>query len=431
MPRRKNARKPLATASAVTRPPRRSARSQKNRPTVVNDSSEDELSVQNLTTPQQKISPANQAIQDEIVAFPSHQRETPPLDKTADNTDEHVADAIVVHTSDTNNKTGQNTHSLKGADSDIQASSMDTSVQMSDFRPRPVSDEEDELASNRPAVKKTKVILKQSRSMGSKKGKSRWDDPEEMLTNPNAPLAKAKLRDLLCSSRAWDILTLEEKQQVLAKFPDEQEILDAGTEDARPDFAALRNNNSFRHDVARYQENLAQGRHDPEWIRQALAAHRKRELGLYDEFLARRFIEDWGMKMPDLSQLQAQSQDQAQDQAKADYSSGSRQDHDDNGCSSSKVSGSAIGELESEVTAVKAKYCANGGEEEQEEQEDQGKGAWREETEKSMDQNCHTRTGPADEALGSIQVQLGDPVGDNDGPAASSDSNATTTIAVV
>lgn len=62
--------------------------------------------------------------------------------------------------------------------------------------------------------------------------------------------------------------------------------------------AALRNNNNFRHDVARYQDNLGKGKHDPEWIRQAQDAHRKRELGMYTEYLASRFENDWGMQMP-------------------------------------------------------------------------------------------------------------------------------------
>jgi hypothetical protein len=75
-------------------------------------------------------------------------------------------------------------------------------------------------------------------------------------------------------------------------------VLDTGTDKARPNVAALKNNNNFRHDIARYQEDLREGRHDPEWIRQAQAAHRKRALGIYDEYLAARFEEDWGMQMP-------------------------------------------------------------------------------------------------------------------------------------
>ncbi|KAI0133127.1 Asx homology domain-containing protein [Hypoxylon sp. NC0597] len=159
--------------------------------------------------------------------------------------------------------------------------------------------EEDELAGEGPAFKKTKPSEKEAPT-NSRKGRSKYDNPEEMLTNPRAPLAKAKLRDLLCSTRAWDVLSAEEKKSVLSKFPDWGEVLDAGTENARPNIAALRNNDNFRHDVARYQEDLRKGWHDPEWIVQAREAHRKREIGAYNDYLSARFQDDWGMAMPGL-----------------------------------------------------------------------------------------------------------------------------------
>ncbi|KAI1214835.1 Asx homology domain-containing protein [Annulohypoxylon truncatum] len=161
-----------------------------------------------------------------------------------------------------------------------------------------VSDDEgeDELSGQGPALKKTKSVKNTPTS--ARKSRSKYDNPDEMLTNPRAPLAKVNLRDLLCSSKAWDVLSPEEKKSVLDKFPDEKEVLDAGTENARPDIAALRNNDNFRHDAARYQEDLRKGWHDPEWIRQAQAAHRRRALGDYNEYLAARFEEDWGIPMP-------------------------------------------------------------------------------------------------------------------------------------
>ncbi|KAI3323232.1 hypothetical protein HD806DRAFT_105365 [Xylariaceae sp. AK1471] len=163
-------------------------------------------------------------------------------------------------------------------------------------------DEEDELAAEEPTPKKLKVIAKSTQLAAFRKGRSKWDNPDEMLTNPKSPLVNTKLRDLLCSAKAWDILTHEEKEQILAKFPDEAEVLDPGTPNARPNVAALRNNNNFRHDVARYQEGLGKGFHDPEWIQQAQAAHRARQLGFYDEFMAADFEEKWDMPMPGQSQ---------------------------------------------------------------------------------------------------------------------------------
>ena len=74
--------------------------------------------------------------------------------------------------------------------------------------------------------------------------------------------------------------------------------MDTATATAGPDITSLRSNDDFRHDVARYQDDLGKGKHDPEWIRQAQEAHRHRVLGFYDEYLAARFEEDWGMPMP-------------------------------------------------------------------------------------------------------------------------------------
>ncbi|KAK7750599.1 hypothetical protein SLS62_007446 [Diatrype stigma] len=171
-----------------------------------------------------------------------------------------------------------------------------TPIKSRKYVAEPADREEDELATEQPAIKIVKV------SDSARKSRSKYDKPEEMLTNTRSPLVNARLRDLLCSSRAWDLLSPEERKRVLAKFPDQREILDAGTEEARPNVAALRNNNNFRHDIARYQDNLGKGKHDPEWIRQAQDAHRKRESGMYTEYLASRFEEDWGMQMPGLAE---------------------------------------------------------------------------------------------------------------------------------
>ncbi|KAI0389894.1 Asx homology domain-containing protein [Xylariaceae sp. FL0594] len=175
-------------------------------------------------------------------------------------------------------------------------------------------DEEDELAAEEPAQKKPKRTgVKAIRLATSRKGRSKWDDPEQMLANPNSPLVKTNLRDILCNPRAWDILTPGEKKEVLSKFPDRGEILDADTPGAaRPDIAALRNNDNFRHDVRQYQEGLSQGYHDPEWILQAQAAHMARGAGLYDALLADEFEEKWDTPMPKFLVEQQHTQEQEQ-----------------------------------------------------------------------------------------------------------------------
>ncbi len=104
---------------------------------------------------------------------------------------------------------------------------------------------------------------------------------------------------ILLHPDAWNILTQQEKQEILAKFPDDTHILDAGTPDALPNPEALRNDDNFRHDCARYCENIELGRHDEEWLSQAWAAHEKHKRGDFDAFLRDQFEEQWGIELPD------------------------------------------------------------------------------------------------------------------------------------
>lgn len=97
---------------------------------------------------------------------------------------------------------------------------------------------------------------------------------------------------------AWDALEKEERAEILALFPDSQHIVGTGSEDACPDFASLMNDDSFRYDCAAYTENIAQGRHDPEWLAQAWAAHERRKMGDFDEYLDNKFKDDWNVELP-------------------------------------------------------------------------------------------------------------------------------------
>ncbi|KAL2021211.1 hypothetical protein VTK56DRAFT_7398 [Thermocarpiscus australiensis] len=131
----------------------------------------------------------------------------------------------------------------------------------------------------------------------------KWEAPF-VLADPKSPLAHADLRAILLLPEAWEVLTEEEKQDVLAKFPDETHIQDPGTKDARPNPESLRNDDNFRHDCARYCENIELGRHDEEWLSQAWIAHEKHRRGDFDGFLREQFEEDWGIKLPDDNQAE-------------------------------------------------------------------------------------------------------------------------------
>ncbi|KAL2167173.1 hypothetical protein VTG60DRAFT_1628 [Thermothelomyces hinnuleus] len=150
-------------------------------------------------------------------------------------------------------------------------------------------------------VKKARHTASETRKTSAQDKK--WEAPF-VFTDPRSPLAYADLRAILLHPDAWDVLTPEEKKEVLAKFPDGTPILDAGTEAARPDLASLANDDNFRYDCVRYCENIELGRHDEEWLRQAWVAHEKHRRGDYDDFLREQFEEDWAIKMPVESKAQ-------------------------------------------------------------------------------------------------------------------------------
>lgn len=59
------------------------------------------------------------------------------------------------------------------------------------------------------------------------------------------------------------------------------------------------NDDSFRYDCAAYTDNIAQGRHDPEWLASAWSAHERRRAGDFDTYLVDRLEEDWGVEIPE------------------------------------------------------------------------------------------------------------------------------------
>ncbi|KAL0943852.1 proline-rich early nodulin [Colletotrichum truncatum] len=141
---------------------------------------------------------------------------------------------------------------------------------------------------------KRKIVTKVSSARKAPK----WTT-EKLLTDPKSPLANADLRSILCQPAAWDILTKEERAEIIALFPAGTRILDEGTDDARPDFDALRNDNNFRHDCATYTDNIALGKHDPEWLEEAWAARDRRRAGDFDDYLVQKFEEEWSCELPE------------------------------------------------------------------------------------------------------------------------------------
>jgi hypothetical protein len=128
----------------------------------------------------------------------------------------------------------------------------------------------------------------------------------------------------------WTALDQEEKKEILSLFPDKGHILDAGTEDARPNFASLMNDDSFRYDCAAYTDNIAQGRHDPEWLASAWSAHERRKAGDFDKYLIDKLEEDWGVEIPEEMKIRRMPPDvEADDDAKQEKEGSTKPKVDD------------------------------------------------------------------------------------------------------
>ncbi|KAF3356510.1 HC-toxin synthetase [Verticillium dahliae VDG1] len=145
-----------------------------------------------------------------------------------------------------------------------------------------------------PTTTTTKVIIKKPKTTRRKN----WS-AEDLLTNAKSPLVNGDIRAMLSAPAAWEILTADERAEIIMLLPAGTPMLDAGTPEARPDMASLASDDSFRHDCARYAENLGDGKHDPQWLEEAWSAHDERAAGEFEEYLEHHFEEEWGVKLPD------------------------------------------------------------------------------------------------------------------------------------
>ncbi|KAI6377566.1 hypothetical protein MCOR25_002548 [Pyricularia grisea] len=191
--------------------------------------------------------------------------------------------------------------------SDIQPAEIEASVSSIDVAETPSSS----CASSRPKRKRESKVqpsaeatapspaAKKGLTPAAKRRKKQWEPPF-VYTSPNSPLVKKNidLRAMLCNPLAWDGLSPAQQQSLIPLFPPGF-VLDEGTPQARPNTQAMLNSDDFRHDCAQYLTNIRLGRHEPEWILQAQEAHLKRKNGDFDDFLRKKFRDDWGAEPPE------------------------------------------------------------------------------------------------------------------------------------
>jgi hypothetical protein len=102
------------------------------------------------------------------------------------------------------------------------------------------------------------------------------------------------LQPLFTDPRALDALTAEDKEELFQLLPDQAVVtLADGTRDFEPAF--LRYDMSLRNSLRCFAEDLACGRFDPEWLRQASEAKKQRARGDFDAYEARCFQQNWDM----------------------------------------------------------------------------------------------------------------------------------------
>ncbi|WEW61515.1 hypothetical protein PRK78_007005 [Emydomyces testavorans] len=145
-----------------------------------------------------------------------------------------------------------------------------------------------------------KATGKRTTGRASKK----WSEPF-VTTNAKSPLVGIDLviaQKLFANPKAWTCLEEEEKREILSLLPDDvHPNPDGNPEDPNSKieplpYEFLRYSNPWRDAVRQYQIDLANGRYDPEWQRQAHQAVEERAAGKFDKWKEEQFEEFWGQK---------------------------------------------------------------------------------------------------------------------------------------
>ncbi|EER29979.1 hypothetical protein CPC735_012970 [Coccidioides posadasii C735 delta SOWgp] len=128
----------------------------------------------------------------------------------------------------------------------------------------------------------------------------KWSEPF-VITSDKSPLVDIDLK-LFSNPKSWTCLDEDEKREILSLLP-------AGTHpnpDGNPEdpesqieplpYEFLRYSIPWRDAVRQFQDDLQNGRYDPEWQRQAHEAVEERAAGKFDKWKEEQFEEFWGQK---------------------------------------------------------------------------------------------------------------------------------------
>ncbi|KAL4939566.1 Asx homology domain-containing protein [Aspergillus oleicola] len=147
------------------------------------------------------------------------------------------------------------------------------------------------MASTKPKPKRTP----------RRAAKDRYEE-EKLMTSDKSQLIDLDLVKLLALPEAWSCLDEAEKKEILDQLPSDthpnphpsSDDPDAGIPPLPGDF--LRYSNFWRDGIRNFQLDLQNGRHDPQWMREAEEAVQQRAAGKFDKFKELEFEEFWGQK---------------------------------------------------------------------------------------------------------------------------------------
>lgn len=161
--------------------------------------------------------------------------------------------------------------------------------------------EEDSDAEFNPAPSlQSKEDMAPAKSQSMRGGGSRVWTADHLLQDPKSKLVKADILTILRDPRAWTSLNPEQQSKVISLLPNAPALAPdpADPTASLPDIPQqmLTSNSAFRADISMFQDDLSEGRLDPDWQRDGLVAMERRARGDFDAWKEKEVESFWGQK---------------------------------------------------------------------------------------------------------------------------------------